>query len=80
MTAPFKSNKIFRLEQMNEFFVVLLQYHMMCFASFVVDYTTKNYIGWSMIGTMVLNIGINFGIIIFDTIKEAYYKLRLKYW
>ena len=65
---------------MNELFVVTLQYHMMCFNNFVVDSTMRNYLGWSMIGTMMLNILINFGIIIFDTLKEAYYKLRLKYW
>lgn len=77
---PFLEKKDYMMEQLNEFFVVLLLYHMMCFNGLVIEQKTRTVIGWTMIATMMINIGINFSVISYGSMKKAYFSLRLRYW
>lgn len=63
----------------NEAFVLLINYHMICFADFISDSKTRTKMGWSLIVTLAVNLLINFGYIIFTTSADAYRKLRRKY-
>jgi hypothetical protein len=67
----------FTIDQINEFFIIILMYHMMCFADLVTDMTIRGYIGWSMVGFMCMNIIFNFGIILTDSIKDYVKKAKL---
>ena len=65
---------------MNEFFILLLVYHLICFADFVNEVHTRNILGWSMIATMMTNIAINFSFILYGSFRNAYLKCKTKYW
>jgi hypothetical protein len=49
---------------------------MICFADLVTDTTTRGNIGWSMVGTMCLNVFFNFGVIINDSTRDFIKKVR----
>ena len=53
---------------------------MICFADLVPDQATRGYVGWSMVATMVLNIILNFGLILSVSITDLFKALRLKYY
>ena len=55
---------------MNELFILLLIYHLICFADFLKEYQTQIYVGWSIVFVMMLNIGINFTIILYGSIVK----------
>ena len=76
----FKLPRDFIMDQTNEFFIMILMYHMICFADLVTDETTRGYIGWSMVGTMCLNILFNFGVILKDSISDLIKSVRLWWW
>lgn len=40
LVKPYKESKFYTLELLNEFFVALVNYHLICFADFVTDYNT----------------------------------------
>ena len=80
ITKPFSDPKEYFMEQFNEFFVILLIYHLICFADFVKDYETQQYVGWSMIATLLINIIINLSIILWDTVVNVYKALRFKWY
>ena len=73
----FKLPRDFIMDQTNEVFIMILMYHMICFADLVTDETTRGYIGWSMVGTMCLNILFNFGVILKDSISDLIKSVRL---
>ena len=77
---PFKDPSDYFIDCMNEFFILLLIYHLICFADFVKDYQTQTYIGWSMVCVMMINIVINFTIILRGSIVKLYKYCRTKYW
>ena len=77
---PFKDPRDYFIDCMNELFILLLIYHLICFADFVKDYQTQTYVGWSMVSVMMLNIAINFTIILWGSIVKLYKTLRTKYW
>ena len=66
----FKLPRDFIMDQTNEVFIMILMYHMICFADLVTDETTRGYIGWSMVGTMCFNILFNFSVILKDSITD----------
>lgn len=72
----FKNPRDFIMEQTNEFFIMILLYHMICFADLVTNQTTIGNIGWSMVGTMCTNVIFNFGVIINDSIRDFIKKVR----
>lgn len=59
---------------------MILMYHMICFADLVTDETSRGYIGWSMVGFMVLNILFNFCIILKDTLSDLIKSGKLWWW
>ena len=77
---PFKDPNDYFIDCMNEFFILLLIYHLICFADFVKDYQTQTYVGWSMVCVMMINIAINFTIILWGSIGKLYRSCRTKYW
>jgi hypothetical protein len=66
-------------QALNEVFVLLVNYHMICFADFISDNRTRTIMGWSLIATISVNLLVNFGYIVFGSAKESYYKLRKRY-
>ena len=76
----FENPRDFTIDQTNEAFIMILVYHMICFADLVTDEKTRGNIGWSMVGTMCLNILFNFGVILKDSISELVKKVRLWWW
>lgn len=77
---PFKYPSDYFIDCFNELFILLLIYHLICFADFVKEFETQVYIGWSMVFVMMINIGINFTIILWGSIIKLYKSLRTKYW
>lgn len=67
-------------EMVNEFFIVILLYHLLVFTDYISDQKAKNLIGWSMVATMLLNMFFNFTLIITSALGGLYKDLRLKYW
>jgi hypothetical protein len=59
---------------------MIMTYHLICFADLISDEPTRNLIGWSMIGSISLNLVVNFTFIMFCALKKSFYKLRLKYY
>ena len=80
MAEPFALAKNLFIEQTNEFIIMILIYHMLCFADLVTEEQTRSNIGWSMIAIMCGTIVFNFSIILFDSIGVFYKKVRLWYY
>ena len=80
MAEPFALAKNLFIEQTNELIIMILIYHMLCFADLVTEEQTRNNIGWSMIAIMCGTIVFNFSIILFDSIGVFYKKVRLWYY
>jgi hypothetical protein len=72
-------NKTF-FEQFNEFCILVIVYFLMCFADTVPDAAAQNQIGLMLIAFVILNLLINIGYVMYLAIKDAYVKLRLKYY
>ena len=67
-------------EQFNEAFIAISNYHLMCFADFILDEPTRNIMGWSMVSCVGFNLIVNLGFILINTAKDSFYKLRKKYY
>ena len=80
MAEPFALAKNLFIEQTNELIIMILIYHMLCFADLVTEEQTRSNIGWSMIAIMCGTIVFNFSIILFDSIGVFYKKVRLWYY
>ena len=76
---PYKADFHF-WNQYNEAFVVIMNYHILCFADFIQDEPTREIMGFSMIGFVCLNLLTNIGSIMFGEIKNSFIRLRTKYW
>jgi hypothetical protein len=66
--------------QFNELFVLIMNYHILCFADLIQDERAREVMGFSMIVFLCLNLLTNIGSIMFGEIKKIYFKLRLKYY
>ena len=73
----FENPRDFIMDQTNEIFIMILLYHMICFADLVTDEKMRGYVGWSMVGTMCLYILFNFGVILKDSITDLIKSVRL---
>jgi hypothetical protein len=76
----FVNPKDFFMEQTNEFFIMILMYHMICFADLVTDETTRGYVGWSMVGSLCLNFLFNFMVILKQSINNWIKSIKFWWW
>ena len=67
------------MDMMNECFIAILLYHIICFADFIKEDETRNIVGYSMIVVLMLNIAINFATVLTDAIKQLYQSCRKRY-
>ena len=66
-------------EHINEFFIVIMLYHLLVFNDSDSSQLAKNYVGWSMMEVMLLNMIFNFTLIFISQIGQLYKALRTKY-
>ena len=76
---PYKADVHF-WNQYNEAFVAIMNYHILCFADFIQEEPTREFMGFSMIGFVCLNLLTNIGSIMSGEIKKSCISLRTKYW
>jgi hypothetical protein len=76
----FIHSKDFFIEQTNEFFIMILMYHMICFADLVTDERARGYVSWSMVGFMGLNFLFNFMVILKQSINNWIKSIKLWWW
>jgi hypothetical protein len=69
----------FFFQYINEMFIWMIIYHMICFADLVTDAYTLNLCGWSAVATLTLCLLLNFGNIILNNCKSNIKKLRTKW-
>ena len=74
-----ESNTAYVTEIINEIIVVILSYIMMGYGVYVLDGSTQNTIGSINIFVLFLCIGINFIILIFNSIKGIYRWIKYKF-
>lgn len=79
LANPYTTKEKLFFEQFNECFIIIINYHMMCFADFVQDDWTRGIVGWSMMATVGFNLIINMMYIIVGSVKDSYKNIRLKY-
>jgi hypothetical protein len=65
---PFTNNKLNKLEIMNEFFVILVSYHLILFNDYLPNPELRYSIGWSTITLTSLALLINMIVILIDFI------------
>ena len=58
---PFKDYTRRRMDLFNEFVVLVINYHLLCFTNFVADPVAREYLGYSMVVVTLLFIAINLG-------------------
>ena len=59
------------MEIMNEFTFWITSYSFITFTDFVEDIEVKNAAGWCIIGATLMNIGINYLVVIYKTIQQV---------
>jgi hypothetical protein len=75
---PFKDGVKRIMDLFNEFLVLVLNYHLMCFTNFVSDPYTREYLGYSMTVVTCFFIAINLGYAFNGMFSNSC--KRLKYW
>lgn len=76
---PFKSSFVNSLELTNEYMTLLCSYSLIMFSQIVHDPETRYLCGWQIIFLVLLILAINMSIIIFQAIRDAIKKCKLKY-
>ena len=66
-------------QQYNEVFVILMNYHLICFADLIQDESTRDIMGFSIIAVISFNLITNISHIVFGMISPLYLIYRLKY-
>lgn len=66
------------MELFNEFYVLIILYHMLCLTEFVPDFNTQEIIGYSLVFSIFLNFGLNLILIGVDGLKLALRKAQLR--
>lgn len=61
---PFDNRFKNRIEMFNEFTVCICSMLMMCFTNFIPEIETQSFMGWQMIGVIVINCAVNVTIIV----------------
>jgi hypothetical protein len=75
----FKLKSELHTEMINEFFIVIMLYHLLVFNDYSSAQRSKNVVGFSMIVVMVVNMVFNFTLIIASNFGQLYKVLRTKY-
>ncbi len=78
-TRPFNRVSLVYLELMNEFATLVLNYHLLCFTDWIPDVQTREIIGQSLIFTTLINLGINFFLILRQSVSLMSRKCKLRY-
>jgi len=79
LANPYTTKEKLFFEQFNECFIIIINYHLMCFADFVQDDWTRGIVGWSMMATVGFNLIINIGYIMVGAVMDSYKNIRFKY-
>ena len=64
-----------RIETFNEFIVIILLYHLLCFSDYIEDPVTRDYLGWAYICSMGVLVLVHLFFLIVDMLKKL--KIRL---
>jgi len=75
---PFKDGVKRIMDLINEFLVLVLNYHLMCFTNFVSDPYAREYLGYSMTFATCFFIAVNLGYAFNGMFSNSC--KRLKYW
>jgi hypothetical protein len=67
-------------DMINEFFIIIILYHLLVFNDFNSPLRSKNMVGFSMIVVMLLNMVLNFTLIMISNLRQIYRVLRTKYY
>ena len=67
-------------EMINEFFIVVMLYCLLAFSDFTSNQRAKNFMGFSIMAVMLLNMVYNFTLIIASSIRQLIVKLKTKYY
>jgi len=79
LLKPYKLPFFNKLELMNEFTVLVINYHFLCFTDFVSDLPTRIVVGFSLITATGYVIVANIGIILVDSLTQAYKRIKWRY-
>jgi hypothetical protein len=80
LVNPYTTREKTFFEQFNEFGIMIIIYHLMCFADTLPDIAGQIKVGWSMILFIIFNLFVNISYVLFTVGRESYLKLRLKYY
>lgn len=69
-THPFKDPVQNTMEVLNELTFAIVSYSFLLFTDFNLNPDFKNYAGWGLIGVTLLNIGVNYLVVIFKTVAR----------
>ena len=61
VSRPYASKKENILDMMNEYTILVLYCHVVTQTDFVLDIAGRNYMGWSLICVLCLNVAVNLG-------------------
>jgi hypothetical protein len=75
---PFKDRIRRSLDLFNEWIVLVINYHLLCFTNFVSDPTAREYLGYSMTAVTCLFLVINLGYALTGILSKSC--KRVKYW
>jgi len=76
LLRPFKLPFLNKMELMNEFTVLIINYHFLCFTAFVPDVPTRIIVGYSIISITGYVLVVNIGIVLVQTVVQTYKKLQ----
>jgi len=74
---PFTNKSLNDIELFNEFFTLMINYHLMMFTDIVQDPYAREFIGNSLVCMIGGNLAINVIIIFFRSLRQACYKVKL---
>jgi hypothetical protein len=77
--SPFTNKSANSMELMNEFFVLLTNYHLYMFTDFLQDTTTREFVGKSLVFLTCVNVGLNFGLILAQNLSNVGRKMKLAF-
>lgn len=76
---PYKSRLTNLLELANEAFVLLVCYHLITFTDFLSDVETREYVGYSLLASVILCIAINIGAVGYIMASLSFHELKVRY-
>jgi signal transduction histidine kinase len=74
----YSNRAYFYFQYFNEFFILLIIYHMMVFADVASDIDNLDIMGWSAIVTLTFNMFVNFSYIIASSCKDKIKQIRYR--